>query len=279
MHETKDSCIKLRQSIQEESLNDADEWGNDIQLEVRWLYRPHEIPGVGKAPETGSHELEEVFETDHLDYCSADSILSPLMLHEHNQKDQTEDAIEGLPCIHYYCARFWSLHRKSFITSGSLSNRVTRGRMYSDIFGKHGTASAALKRLEGQGGDDGPVDRRNMSWQESFRSAIKVRHYGRTIVTHIISMSYAFRLSRLYLLLRRRMMSNCEAQGYHAVIKNARICQTFLGPLFAEEPYDQRMGQRLAWLPKLQCLLQVSSCHVMMSSLPHAHHFNHILRI
>lgn len=185
-HKSKDSCIRLRESLEEDNMIDTlaatdSDGAKDIQLEVRWLYRMHEIPGVvGKASLVSSRmslDLEEIFETDHLDYCTADSILSPVLLHEDNHiEGKMNDVIEGLPCIHYHCARFWSLHRKSFITSGSLLNRATRGRMYSDCFGKHGTASAALKRLEGHEGDsESSIVRHAITWQEAFRSAIRVR--------------------------------------------------------------------------------------------------------
>lgn len=186
-HKSKDSCVRLRQSLEENNMNDTlkandGDDANEIQLEVRWLYRMHEIPGVvGKASSVSSRkssDLEEIFETDHLNYCSADSILSPIILHEDNlDKDRLELA-DGLPCIHYQCTRFWSLHRKSFITCGSLSSRAMRGLIYSSTFGKNGTASSALTRLKGyKSGDESLGLRRNRTWQEAFRSAIRVRFY------------------------------------------------------------------------------------------------------
>lgn len=185
MHGSKESCKKLRESIEEDSSNgtfevDVNENKNDIQLEVRWLYRMNEIAGSRKSasPNLSSLDrLDEVLETDHLDYCSADSILSPVVLYENDQLgEEMGDIVDGLPCIHYHCSRFWSVHRKSFITNGSLLGRVMRGRMYSDIFGKHGTASAALKRLESHIGDNElSVEGRDLSWQEAFRTAIGVR--------------------------------------------------------------------------------------------------------
>ena len=184
VHKTKDSCLKLRQSIQVDtadylSVSDINSGDDDVRLEVRWLYRLNEIPGAKKttSPSRSSAFVEEVFETDHLDTCTADSILSPVMIHETTQPpaDELKDTIDGLPCIHYYCSRFWSLHRKSFIPSGSFRSRVQRGRMYSGFFGKHGTAKAALSRLEDCTADENEStpDLRDSPWQEAFHEVIK----------------------------------------------------------------------------------------------------------
>jgi hypothetical protein len=155
------------------------ETGEDVRLEVRWLYRAYEIPGAGKSispSRSKTQDMEEVFETDHIDSCTADSILSPVVLHENQQPvDKLSDISGGLPCIHYHCSRFWSLHRKSFVPSGSHSNRIERGRMHSGFFGKHGTAKAALGCFDGIGNNDNQSlsDRRNLPWEEVFQSAIK----------------------------------------------------------------------------------------------------------
>ena len=133
-HKTKESCLELRQLIDNENTEATfdicgDTGTSDVRLEVRWLYRSYELPGQGKAISSSESEieqcdLEEVFETDHLDFCSADSILSPLMIHEDRRpKGQLADTIDGMPCIHYYSSRFWSIHRKSFVPSGSHSSR------------------------------------------------------------------------------------------------------------------------------------------------------------
>ena len=181
VHKNKDSALKLREAIQDSKDNtletDSSDSTNDIRLEVRWLYRSNEIPG-GKStsPKNSRNDLEEVFETDHLDFCTADSILSPLVIHEKQQTADLSDTVHGLPCIHYYCNRFWSLHRKSFVPSGSHSSRAERGRMHSGFFGKHGTAKAALSRLKGQITDidnETAVVDRVTSWQDAFQAAIK----------------------------------------------------------------------------------------------------------
>lgn len=186
VHSTKDSCLELRRIIDNANTDDTyDICGNtgtsDVRLEVRWLYRSHELPGQGKAISSSEFEidqcnLEEVFETDHLDFCSADSILSPVMIHEDPRpNDQLADTMDGMPCIHYYSCCFWSIHRKSFVPSGANSSREERGRLYSTFFGKHGTAKAALSRLMGlhSKAEVSSVDRRSLSWKEAFQSAIK----------------------------------------------------------------------------------------------------------
>jgi hypothetical protein len=98
------------------------------------------------------------------------------MIHEDRRpKGQLADTIDGMPCIHYYSCRFWSIHRKSFVPSGSHSSREERGRLHSTFFGKHGTAKAALSRLQGVDSKAkvSSVDRRSLSWKEAFQSAIQ----------------------------------------------------------------------------------------------------------
>lgn len=123
------------------------------------------------SPGRSRTNLEEVFETDHLDVVTADSILSPVVLHESQQRaDELDSSIDGLPCIHYCCSRFWSLHRKSFVPIGSFSKMRERGLMHSAFFGKHGTAKSALSRLKDV---ESSPEKRSLSWREAFQSAIR----------------------------------------------------------------------------------------------------------
>ena len=180
VHKTKQSCLKLINRA--ENAGDEVESNNneekDIRLEVRWLYKRNEIPGVKKSASPGrslltvlATNLDEVFETDHLDVVTADSILSPVVLHERQQRaDELDSTIDGLPCIHYCCSRFWSLHRKSFVPIGSFSKMQERGLMHSAFFGERGTAKSALGRLKGI---ESLPKKRPLSWREAFQSAIK----------------------------------------------------------------------------------------------------------
>ena len=117
-HNSKLYCSKLREAVSNGNGDTVDtDDGADVQIEVRWLYRLHEIPGTGKSASRIATEMEEVFETDHLDKCPAESILLPVVLLEDKQP------IEEGPCVRYYCTRYWSLHRKSFIPIGSPKNK------------------------------------------------------------------------------------------------------------------------------------------------------------
>jgi hypothetical protein len=170
VHKTKESCVNLREQMsnqaQHMSLQQSDD-GCTIMIEVRWLYRSYEIPGAPKKKSSADNgELEEVFETDQIDSCSADSILSPIQLHDVSKK-QPVDAFGsqmGMPCIHYQCSRLWSIHRRSFVPSGSLNNRVSRGRMYSAY-------KSALEILNRLPTDSGALS--TGSWKESFQAAIQ----------------------------------------------------------------------------------------------------------
>ena len=175
LHKTKASCALLRErdpperndprakSVVLQEANDS-----EIMIEIRWLYRIWEIPGASKKKvNTVDGELEEVFETDQLVVCSADSILSPVHLYEtaatstHALKN-----ILGMPNIHYHCSRFWSIHRRSFVPSGSLSSRISRGRM-------HSAYKAAFSKLESGSSDKIVEPSSNTSWKEEFQTAIQ----------------------------------------------------------------------------------------------------------
>jgi origin recognition complex subunit 1 len=177
-HKSKDSCLKLRESIMSRdgkqynaSTLDGDE--GTVMLEVRWLYRRYEIPGAARPflnhSDTDDDGLEEVLETDQLDVCSADSILSPIQLHEQRKPSTLlSSSFLGMPFIHYHCHRYWSIHRKTLLPSGSLSSRAERGRMHSSYYktalGKLSNVSAKDETTKGDAAG---------SWKGAFQTAIK----------------------------------------------------------------------------------------------------------
>jgi len=48
-----------------------------------------------------------------------------------NNEESITTSISGMPVLHYYCHRFWSVHRKSLMPIGTSHNRLQRGWMYS----------------------------------------------------------------------------------------------------------------------------------------------------
>ena len=125
---------------------------DEVGIEIRWLYRSHEI--AGSARKTSCHEssngLEEIIETDEVIVCTAASVLAPIELFPSSISSSNPliDSI-GMPVMQYQCQRFWSVHRKSLMPSGSLKGRVQRGRMYSNYFGKDALLRAALDKRIG----------------------------------------------------------------------------------------------------------------------------------
>jgi hypothetical protein len=177
LHKRKASCALLRERVSERKndqtvksamLQEAHD-DSDIMIEIRWLYRIWEIPGASKKKGNSiDGGLEEVFETDQLVVCSADSILSPVHLNDAatTSTNASKNVLGSMPNIHYHCSRFWSIHRRSFVPAGSLSNRVSRGRMhsaYKAAFSKLESGSSVTKIVE-------PTS--NTSWKEEFQTAI-----------------------------------------------------------------------------------------------------------
>lgn len=172
LHKTKASCALLREgdskqndekvksAVLQESLD------SEIMIEIRWLYRIWEIPGASKKKAQSVDQLEEVFETDQLVVCSADSILSPVHLYDAATSTIASKIPMGIPNINYHCSRFWSIHRRSFVPSGSLSNRVSRGRM-------HSAYKAAFSKLASGSSAEIVDPSSSTSWEEEFQTAIQ----------------------------------------------------------------------------------------------------------
>jgi len=174
-HSNKTECLELREKLQngDQHLNDVDDNSfDDVMVEVRWFYRKHEIPGAGgksskSSQSNNSEELEELFETDQIDSCPAECLLSPIKLYEASRPEESlPSVVSGMPCIYYHCRRYWSIHRKSFIPSGLLSNRIERGRMHSKY-------KAALSKLASTSSNNGNKLLEGYSWKEGFQSAIQ----------------------------------------------------------------------------------------------------------
>lgn len=173
VHSNKAECLELREKLQsgDQHLNDVDDDTFDVMVEVRWFYRKHEIPGAGskssKSQSDIGDELEEIFETDQINTCAAECLLSPVKLYEVSRPEESlPSVVSGMPCIHYHCRRYWSIHRKSFVPSGLLSNRVERGRMHSEY-------KAALSKLPSTSARNGKKASEGYSWKEGFQSAIQ----------------------------------------------------------------------------------------------------------
>jgi len=169
VHKTKESCVKLREKSAFDNLSQDVNNNDEIMMEVRWLYRSWEIPGASKTKKKVTSEsgnLEEVFETDQIDVCSADSILSPVKLHDVPRPTSTPSTELDMPLIHYQCSRLWSIHRRSFVPSGSLSNRISRGRM-------HSAYKMAFDQLNSISTSISNASSREQTWKEAFQSAIR----------------------------------------------------------------------------------------------------------
>lgn len=175
-YETKASCMEMREKLQSNHMKCSTSNDSEVWIEIRWFYRNHEIPGATKPSAqsklTKNNLLEEVFETDQVGICFADAILSPVTLHSTPYPAGKLPEIRfGMPCIHYYCSRFWSIHRKAFVPSGPLKNLAERGRMHSMYFGRNASMKSALKRLKNVA-EVAPM-KSTSSWRDAFYQAIQ----------------------------------------------------------------------------------------------------------
>ena len=156
--------------------DDATSGRYEMRMEVRWLYRQHEMPGSARqafsAAKTGGSE--EVIETDDTLDCPAAALLAPVKLYASSVPCDvpTIDAL-GMPIMSYQCHRFWSIHRKSLMPSGSIKGRVERGRMYSSYFGKDALLKAALDKILGGAGNDSAAKLSSAAGKVSSKAELK----------------------------------------------------------------------------------------------------------
>lgn len=119
----------------------------DLDLEIRWLWRRRELPGLSK-PEAPSL-CEEVFETDHIDRCTAESVLAPAKVHFSADACFKTALYEmGMPVVQFRCSRFWSFHRKSIVPFAESTGRMARSRMYSVCLSQDHVLKDALDRFD-----------------------------------------------------------------------------------------------------------------------------------
>lgn len=172
-HESKDDMKKTKRKS---NLGAQD----GIVLEIRWFYRKSELPGAMKTTSAENAakyvEYEEVFETDLMDECKAESLLGPMKLRESATRLGLSEWQHGMPVIDVLCRRFWSIHRKSLMPCGSMAGRAKRGRMHSKYFGKGGVLNAVWREFDCKGTEEPdraePVYKPN-NWERAFKGVIE----------------------------------------------------------------------------------------------------------
>ena len=156
---------------------------DDFYVEVRWLYKTKDIPGMNNksSDTTRSHGdnfvLDEVFETDEVKDISANALLSPVCLHSDPSHGQPLISTTnfGMPTLHYHCHRMWSIYRKSLIPTGAVENRVDRGMFHSKYLGKDKVARAALEKGNKSSSKDFSISSTSQKsdWRKQFHDAIE----------------------------------------------------------------------------------------------------------
>lgn len=105
-----------------------------VEVEIRWMYERHDFQGSGTLTLESSEEVEEVFESDHVDVIQGGDILRPATVRADPKMFVQNEKFLGIPVHKYICRRFWSTTRKSLIPCGNLEGRQNRGWLYSRNF-------------------------------------------------------------------------------------------------------------------------------------------------
>ena len=146
-----DEALRLREKVvaDENGLNGIKKFGR-FSMEIRWLYRKTDIPGLAKVKSLmkAANGTEEVFETDCVDEVEISSLLGRVALFSYpNDERQNITLCSGLPVINFFCHQFFSVQRKSLMAIGSAENRVQRGMLYSKYMGRDSAIRAAHEKI------------------------------------------------------------------------------------------------------------------------------------
>lgn len=177
--------------------NQPVEHERDFVVELRWMYTRDLIPGM--KPEkvdainrnsSGSNclPLEEIFESDHVEEASIMSLLAPIQVHPEpfvDQQDELPDNQDGLPLIHYYCKRLWSIRHKTLAPIGSMEKRQERGMLYSSYMNRDDPVRAAFETWNninsgGSRAESNSVNDQDLLWKDIFHETISRLNLGQT---------------------------------------------------------------------------------------------------
>lgn len=170
---------------------------SDFVVELRWMYKRDCIPGMKaekvdsiKRNDSGSEctPLDEIFESDHVEEASIMSILAPIQVHPEpfvDQQDKLPHEQNGLPLIHYYCRRLWSVRHKSLAPIGSLEKRQERGMLHSSYMNRDDPVRAAFEawnnlNCDGSRTDHDFLTNQDLLWKDIFHKTISKLNLGQT---------------------------------------------------------------------------------------------------
>lgn len=120
----------------------------DLDLEIRWFWRKSELPGQtkpGASKKEAPSFCDEIFETDHIDQCTAASVMAPAFVHFLPPSIVKPRYELGMPVLQFICNKFWSYRRKSIIPFNTSSGRMARARMYSICLSKNDVLKNVLE--------------------------------------------------------------------------------------------------------------------------------------
>jgi origin recognition complex subunit 1 len=123
---------------------DKNDQHEEVQVEIRWLYTPFQIMS-GKQLSSLSDEVKEgeLWETDHIDTCTADSIVWKISLFPTPIAKDISHHSNNIYC----CRRFYAAQRKAHVTGGAFASMSARGRMHSLLFSKDPNLRAAYANI------------------------------------------------------------------------------------------------------------------------------------
>jgi Cdc6-like AAA superfamily ATPase len=169
----------------------------DFVVELRWMYTRDLIPGImmEKVDKTNKNSsdsdclpLDEVFESDHIEEAGIMSLLAPIAVHPEpfvDQQDSLPHVKNGLPLVHYYCKRLWSVRHKTLAPIGSLEKRQERGMLHSSYMNRGNRVRVAFEEWNnmsncGSGTESDSLNNQDLMWKDIFHETISKLNLGQS---------------------------------------------------------------------------------------------------
>ena len=166
--DSQDDALHLSGVVSSNEEYDGDARLDDYFLEIRWLYRKHDIPGISntKSSIKPPDGIDEVFETDCIFEINASALLGPVTLFSDPHSEQRNITINaGVPTVNFFCHQFYSVQRKSLMAIGSSENRLQRAFLFSNYMGRETATRAALGSEKVA---DAMTFDHNQNWKKAF---------------------------------------------------------------------------------------------------------------
>lgn len=147
----------------------------DAELEIRWFYRPSELPKHQTSTRHKKAELqcEEIFESDLYDVIPASCIWAPTRLHSEQREVTPGLEYLGMPMVEFFCRQSWSVVRRCRMPLNRIDHRAERGRESSPTIRNNPSLKLLLGRTSTPESGALADQTSPKDWRKAFKDVIE----------------------------------------------------------------------------------------------------------